>query len=84
MKNLDAANAARAAKAPDVHLYRGAPAVRSWSRHQETVTDWTLCGIKRGSAKSSRGAGPNCTEVASEVSCTFCLSLMRPSQKRGA
>jgi hypothetical protein len=58
---------------PMTHLYRGAPAVRSWSKHQQTVWDWTLCGIKRtGRTNPSR-----CTEDEREVNCAFCLILIK-------
>lgn len=30
-----------------VHLYRGAPAVRLWSKYQATDQGWTLCGVRR-------------------------------------
>jgi hypothetical protein len=30
-----------------VHLFRGPPGVRSWSKYQATVEGWTLCGINR-------------------------------------
>jgi len=38
--------AAGRAKLPDpaVHLFRGSPAVRSWSKYQETDRRWYLCG----------------------------------------
>lgn len=81
MRTLDAANAARLQKAPDVHLFRGAPAVRSWSKYQEIVEDWTLCGIKRGRADTPRAAGHHCTDKASLVTCQHCLQLIGPSRK---
>jgi hypothetical protein len=28
-----------------MHLYRGAAGVRTWSKYQETVKEWALCGI---------------------------------------
>lgn len=67
---------ARAAEQP-VHLYRGAPPVRDWSKHKRTVQDWTLCGIQR--RPTERGAAFPCVEEASAVTCCHCLSLMRPS-----
>jgi len=59
-----------------VHLFRGAPAVRSWSRYKTTVKEWTLCGIRRQDASYSRGAGRHCVEEASQVSCPYCRDLM--------
>ena len=38
-----------------VHLFRGAPCVRSWSKYQSTIENWTLCGIER----RERGRGWN-------------------------
>ncbi len=61
---------------PPIHLYRGAPAVRSWSKHQETVTDWTLCGIR-----GHKGSPLRATEAASAVTCRYCLCLLRPDAK---
>lgn len=54
-----------------MHLFCGAPAVRSWSHHQETVRGWSLCGI-RWSPKSDRRA----TEDEKAVTCEFCLHLL--------
>jgi hypothetical protein len=56
------------------HLYRGAPAVRSWSRYQETVFWWTLCGSEYDRENSAASA----TEDADLVTCKNCLILMRP------
>lgn len=61
-----------------VHLYRGAPAVRSWSKYQHTIDDWTLCGIKRKLRGLGRGV-TECTEEAGAVSCPFCLLVMQSS-----
>lgn len=66
---------------PGVHLYRGAPAVRSWSKYQTTIEGWTLCGIKRKSRGKGSTTGRHCVEDASLVSCPYCLILMRPSAK---
>lgn len=67
---------------PLTHLFRGAPAVRTWSKYQETIPGWTLCGINRqlGSGPSRQRA--ECTEHASLVTCPYCLDLMRPSAKK--
>jgi len=61
-----------------VHLFRGAPAVRYWSKHQETIEAWTLCGISRakGGLKVRRDAA-QATEDASLVTCPYCHQLMR-------
>lgn len=60
-----------------VHLFRGAPAVRHWSKHQETIKDWTLCGIHHPGRRHSVANAPSATEDASLVSCRYCLLLMR-------
>jgi hypothetical protein len=58
-----------------IHLFRGAPPVRSWSKYQATVKAWTLCGIARkGGSKDTE-----CTEEPALVSCPHCLTLMRPA-----
>lgn len=64
-----------------VHLYRGAPAVRSWSKYQQTVKDWTLCGIDRRLASGPSRERSHCVEDASLVTCQHCLELMRPSAR---
>jgi len=40
----------------EMHLYRGAPAVRGWSRYQQTMRDWTLCGISPTASRIRRRA----------------------------
>ena len=57
---------------PAIHLLRGAPAVRMWSRHQQTVPNWTLCGIQRG----QKAKAWNTVEDAAAVTCKYCLQLM--------
>jgi hypothetical protein len=59
-----------------VHLFRGAACVRSWSKYQETVERWALCGIDRGVAVGGRERFADCTEDPSRVSCSHCLDLM--------
>jgi hypothetical protein len=54
-----------------MHLYRGAPCVRSWSQHKETVKGWTLCGIRREKLNPASGA----TENEALVTCAFCRRL---------
>ncbi len=63
----------RARKVPDltIHLYRGSPATRSWSKHQQTDTAWSLCGIYWKKNAERRG-----TEDASETNCQFCKQLL--------
>lgn len=57
-----------------VHLYRGAPCVRSWSKYKKTVKEWSLCGSK----------GPlHATEDSGEVDCPQCHELMKPSRASG-
>lgn len=62
------------------HLYRGAPIVRSWSKYQATVKDWTLCGVRRTANRATRELA-ECTEDALLVDCQHCLQLMQPSAK---
>ena len=62
-----------------IHLFRGAPSVRSWSKYQETVEGWTLCGINREIGRKTRRPTSACVEDASLVSCPYCLVLMAPS-----
>ena len=62
---------------PAVHLYRGAPIIRSWSKYQQTVKEWALCGVRaprKGDIRDLRA-----TEDAGVVSCTFCIQLMQTS-----
>jgi hypothetical protein len=61
-----------------VHLYRGAPPVRSWSKYQTTVEEWTLCGVHRKLASGPGRRRAGCVEDASLVTCPHCLELMRP------
>ena len=55
-------------KPKTMHLFRGAPSVRSWSRYQETVQGWTLCGIQRKGGERDA----SCTEDPEQVSCPYC------------
>jgi hypothetical protein len=65
-----------------VHLFRGAPGVRSWSKYQATVEDWTLCGIdRRLTARPGREAA-SCVEDPSLVSCPYCLDLMAATARK--
>jgi hypothetical protein len=58
-----------------VHLYSGAPPVRSWSKYQNTIREWTLCGVHRQLGGTGRGQPAQCTESAAAMSCPYCLSL---------
>ncbi len=66
-----------------MHLYRGAPCVRSWSKYRETNRRWTLCGIEfRGKEPSGMA-----TEDPLLCDCRFCRDLadLRPKiASRGA
>lgn len=67
------------AGAKTVHLFRGAPCVRSWSPHRATVPDWTLCGIRQDEVRGDLQA----VEDPDEVSCPFCRKLMAPEPRSG-
>lgn len=62
-----------------IHLFRGAPAVRSWSKYRETIREWTLCGIRRAGGSEETPT----TEYAHDVTCRYCLKLMGATAKRG-
>ena len=53
-----------------VHLYRGAPCVRSWSIYKTTVRTWALCGRQGQKKQPIEG-----TEDLSRVTCEFCQDL---------
>ena len=72
---------ARAAKKEPIHLLRGAPSVRSWSKYQTTDPNWTLCGIRRRGGKG-RILCAESTEKAQLVNCPYCHVLMAPSQEK--
>lgn len=59
-------------RAPQVHLARGAPPVRGWSRYQATDAGWSLCGCNRKHAENADG----CAEEPAKVTCAACLDLM--------
>jgi hypothetical protein len=50
----------------EMHLYRGAPVVRSWSRYQETDKGISLCAATLRKDSKSRS---NATEDPTKVSC---------------
>jgi hypothetical protein len=54
---------------PTIHLFRGSPCVRSWSKYQETDRRWTLCG-RLTDADSRAAVAPG------SITCRFCLDLM--------
>ena len=62
-----------------IHLFRGAPSVRDWSKYQQTVKGWTLCGIRRPPGIDEK-SWPQSTEDPSLVSCPYCHQLMQPSR----
>lgn len=55
-----------------MHLYRGAPPVRNWSKYRQTDKKWALCG-RQGRHKFEDI--PRGTENLTEVTCPFCLQL---------
>jgi hypothetical protein len=66
-KTLAALKQAQLDRQPLVHLWRGAPATRTWSRYQDTVTAWSVCGIS---------LPENATENADATTCPYCLQLL--------
>ncbi len=52
-----------------IHLYRGAPITRGWSKYKRTDQDWTLCGIRRSEQSSE------CTDDIEKVTCYHCRDL---------
>lgn len=61
------------------HLFRGAAAVRGWSRYRSTIERWTLCGMDRMTTPKDP---PLATENAVEVTCPYCRDLMRGTETR--
>jgi hypothetical protein len=78
LRALELARAARKAMPPIVHLLRGSPSVRSWSKYKTTDARWTLCGIERGpeSAKA--------VEDLEAVNCRGCLQLAEDDRWKAA
>jgi hypothetical protein len=58
-----------------VHLYRGAPPVRCWSRFQQTDKGISLCAAPLRKNSRSRASA---TENPAAVSCPYCVELMHP------
>jgi hypothetical protein len=56
------------------HLYRGAPAVRYWSKYQKTDRDWSLCGL--------RSPAGTCVEEIAAVTYRYCRELLRHTALR--
>jgi hypothetical protein len=50
-----------------MHLFRGAPNVCGWSKYQQTVMDWTLCGIFREKRRNRLDKTARATEDPSLV-----------------
>ncbi len=72
------------ARIPPVHLARGAPCVRSWSRYQETDPQWSLCGVYRSIRIAGVRTVTDFVAEPSQVLCPFCLDLMQPRAQGGA
>lgn len=66
---------------PPVHLARGAPSVRSWSRYQETDPRWSLCGVYRQIRIPGERIVIDFVEDPLRVLCPFCLDLMQPRRR---
>lgn len=67
---------AREARVPILHLYRGAPAVRAWSKYQTTDTRHTLCGIPIKARRSEAETDTRAIDRTDLVNCTFCKQLL--------
>ncbi len=63
---------------PVIHLYRGAPFVRPWSKYKQIVEGWALCGIRRDPAIPGPGRASGFVADPRKVSCRACLDLMQP------
>lgn len=64
------------------HLYRGIPAVRSWSKYQETDKRWSLCGIRNKFPRDGADLESNegrllASEDPQASNCQFCAALAR-------
>jgi hypothetical protein len=60
---------------PTIHLYCGAPCVRSWSKYQSTGKQWALCVYD---TRSGREGAQYATEDRKKVDCPRCAELMHP------
>jgi hypothetical protein len=63
-------------KTPTIHLYRGSPCVRTWSKYKSTVKLWSLCGIYDEHSGTDRAL--QATEDPRKVDCPQCARLMHP------
>ncbi len=61
-------------RTPPVHLARGAPCVRSWSRYQKTDFAVSLCGIRRKKSILASSDVQGFVEGVG-VTCEYCLDL---------
>jgi len=63
-------------KTQTIHLYRGSPCVRTWSKYKSTVKLWSLCGIYDKHSGADRAL--QATEDPGKVDCPQCARLMHP------
>ena len=56
-----------------MHLYRGSPCVRSWSRYQTTVETWTVCGMHLNCGDKRERT--ECTDDPALATCPYCRQL---------
>jgi hypothetical protein len=68
-------------KPKPVHLFRGAPGVRGWSKYRQTIERWTLCGRDRGTSPKKRERAAQATEDVSLVTCRFCHLLIKSGER---
>ena len=76
MTKLERLAAARAARTRVVHLYRGAPVVRSWSKYQTTVRNRTLCGIPIKTRRNQAETDTSASDDVTGVNCPYCHQLL--------
>lgn len=58
-----------------VHLYRGAPIVRRWSKYKEIVPTWTLCGARLQITPRGGKREQEATADETKVTCYHCRDL---------
>ncbi len=68
---------------PPVHLVRGAPSVRSWSRYQAIDPRFSVCGCALRDPVLGVQESRHCIAEA-EVTCPYCQDLMKPRGASGA
>ena len=66
-ERIELAQQARREQGPNIHLWRGAPATRTWSRYQDTVQAWSVCGV---------ALPENAPANADECNCPYYLQLL--------